>query len=146
MNMSTTFPKLEEVERSWYIVDAAGKTTGRLAADVAQVLRGKKKAIFTPAVDVGDFVVVINASKVVFTGNKEDQKVYSHYTGYPSGLKQFKAKFIRDRNPTRLVEAAVRGMLPKTRQGRKIIKRLKVYAEAEHPHAAQNPQPLEVEG
>jgi len=137
--MKTTFPKESEIERKWYLVDASEKPAGRLAVEIAKIIRGKNKPIFTPHIDVGDFVVVINAEKIRLTGKKEDQKIYKNYTGYPSGLKQFSAATIRAKNPTRIVSQAVRGMLPKTRQGRKIFKRLHVYAGAEHPHHAQKP-------
>ena len=137
--MKTTFPKESEIERKWYLLDAADQPAGRLAVEIAKIIRGKKKPIFTPHIDVGDFVVVINAEKIRLTGKKEDQKIYKNYTGYPSGLKEFSAATIRAKNPTRIVSQAVRGMLPKTRQGRKIFKRLHVYAGAEHPHQAQKP-------
>jgi len=137
--MKTTFPKESEIERKWYLMDAAEKPAGRLAVEIAKIIRGKNKPIFTPHIDVGDFVVVINAEKIRLTGKKEDQKIYKNYTGYPSGLKQFSAATIRAKNPTRIVSQAVRGMLPKTRQGRKIFKRLHVYAGTEHPHQAQKP-------
>jgi len=137
--MKTTFPKESEIERKWYLFDAADQPAGRLAVEIAKIIRGKKKPIFTPHIDVGDFVVVINAEKIRLTGKKEDQKIYKNYTGYPSGLKEFSAATIRAKNPTRIVSQAVRGMLPKTRQGRKIFKRLHVYAGAEHPHQAQKP-------
>jgi len=137
--MKTTFPKESEIERKWYLMDAAEKPAGRLAVEIAKIIRGKNKPIFTPHIDVGDFVVVINAEKIRLSGKKEDQKIYKNYTGYPSGLKEFSAATIRAKNPTRIVSQAVRGMLPKTRQGRKIFKRLHVYAGAEHPHHAQKP-------
>ena len=138
--MSTTFPKESEIIREWYVVDATGKPAGRLAVDIANVLRGKNKPTFAPHVDGGDFVVVINAEKIKLSGNKEDQKIYKHYTGYSSGLKEFTAKTIRERKPERIISQAVRGMLPTSRQGRKVFKRLHVYAGAEHPHGAQQPK------
>ena len=142
--MKTTFPKIEEVQRSWYIVDATGKPAGRLAAEVAKVLRGKHKPLFTPHVDVGDFVVIINAEKVILTGNKDQKKLYSHYTGYPSGLRSFTAATIREKNPTRILLSAIKGMTPKNNAGRKIFKRVKVYAGSDHPHGAQQPTPLDI--
>ena len=137
--MKTTFPKESEIERSWYVVDATDKPAGRLAVQISNNIRGKNTPIYAPHLDTGDFVVVINADKVKLTGNKEEQKIYKHYTGYPSGLREYKAKVIREKNPTRIVRQAVRGMLPHTRQGRKVFKRLHVYAGAEHPHEAQKP-------
>jgi len=142
--MKTTFPKLEEVERQWYIIDAAGKPAGRLAAEVAKILRGKNKPTFTPHVDTGDFVIVINAEKVLLTGSKEEQKLYNHHTGYPGGMVSLKASTVREKDPTRIVASAVKGMCPKTRLGRKLFKRLKVYAGEEHPHGAQKPQVIEL--
>lgn len=138
--MSTTFPKESEITREWYVVDATDRATGRLAVDIANVLRGKNKRTFTPHVDGGDFVIVINAEKVKLTGSKEEQKIYKHYTGYPSGLREFPAKTIRERKPERIITQAVRGMLPTSRQGRKVFKRLHVYAGPEHPHEAQQPK------
>ena len=137
--MKTTFPKESEIERKWYLLDAADQPAGRLAVEIAKIIRGKNKPVFTPHIDVGDFVVVINAEKIRLTGKKEHQKIYKNYTGYPSGLKEFSAATVREKNPTRIVSQAVRGMLPKTRQGRKIFKRLHVYEGAEHPHQAQKP-------
>ena len=141
--MGTTFPKESEIERRWYLVDATNQPAGRLAVQISNIMRGKNKPTFTPHVDTGDFVVVINAEKVKLTGSKEEQKLYSDYTGYPSGLKQITAKVVRQKNPTRIVSQAVRGMLPKTRQGRKVFKRLHVYAGTKHPHEAQQPIALE---
>lgn len=138
--MSTTFPKESEITREWYLVDATDKPTGRLAVDIVKVLRGKNKPTFTPHVDGGDFVIVINAEKVKLTGNKEEQKIYKHYTGYASGLKEFPAKTIREKNPERIIAQAVRGMLPTSRQGRRVFKRLHVYTGSEHPHEAQQPK------
>lgn len=132
--MKTTFPKESEIERNWYVVDATDKPAGRLAVQIANIIRGKNKPIYAPHLDTGDFVVVINAEKVKLSGNKEEQKIYKHYTGYPSGLREFKAKVVREKNPTRIVSQAVRGMIPHTRQGRKVFKRLHVYAGSEHPH------------
>ena len=141
--MSTTFPKESEIVRQWYVVDATDKPAGRLAVDICNVLRGKVKPTFTPHVDTGDFVVVVNAEKGKLTGAKEEQKIYKHYTGFASGLREYPAKMIRERNPERIISQAVRGMLPSTRQGRKIFRRLHVYAGPEHPHEAQQPKVLE---
>ena len=142
--MKTTFVKEADIDRKWHIVDAEGKTLGRLATEVASVLRGKHKPSFAPHVDNGDFVVVTNAAKVYLSGNKETKKLYQKYTGFPGGLTKRPAAFVRERDPERLVHQAVWGMIPRSRQGRQVIRRLKVYAGAEHPHAAQQPQALEV--
>lgn len=142
--MKSFAAKKEEIERKWYLVDATNQPAGRLAVKIAEVLRGKGKPTFTPNVDMGDFVVVVNADKVKLTGTKEEKKIYKHYTGYPSGLKEFPAKTIRAKNPTRIVMQAVRGMLPKNRLSRGLFRRLKVYAGSEHPHTSQNPQPIEL--
>ncbi|MCC5848065.1 MAG: 50S ribosomal protein L13 [Verrucomicrobia bacterium] len=142
--MKTTFLKESEIDRNWHVVDAAGKPLGRLAAEVATVLRGKHKPTFAPHVDNGDFVIVLNAEKVHLSGNKEEQKIYKHYTGYTNGLKEHTAAFIRERKPERMIRQAVWGMIPRTRQGRQVIRRLKVYAGSEHQHQAQQPQALEI--
>jgi large subunit ribosomal protein L13 len=139
--MSTYFPK--EPRNDWVVVDAAGVPVGRLATRIASVLRGKHKVDFTPNQAGGDFVVVVNAEKVVFTGNKLDGKVYTRYTGYPGGLKSATAREVLARHPERVLEHAVWGMLPKNRLGRKLIRRLKVYAGEAHPHAAQQPARME---
>lgn len=145
--MRTTYmAKPSEVERDWFIVDAEGKTLGRLASEVATVIRGKHKTMFTPHVDTGDFVVVINAEKIVLTGKKWSDKIYYRHTGHPGGLKETPAHKLRDSKPTKMIEFAVHGMLPKTRQGNKMKLRLKVYAGTEHPHAAQQPKVLELRG
>ncbi|MFO8150138.1 MAG: 50S ribosomal protein L13 [Trueperaceae bacterium] len=140
--MSTYFPK--EPTPGWVVVDATGQTVGRLATQVASVLRGKHKPDFTPHQAGGDFVIVVNADKVVFSGNKLDQKVYTRYTGYQGGLKTTTAREMLDKHPERVLERAVWGMLPKNRLGRKLIRRLKVYAGEVHPHAAQVPTPMEI--
>jgi large subunit ribosomal protein L13 len=142
--MKTTLPKVDESERKWFIVDATGKPAGRMAAEIAKVLRGKNKRTFTPHLDLGDFVLVINAEKVAFSGSKEEKKVYFRHTGYPGGGSHTPVKVIRERHPERLITSAVKGMLPRNRMGRKILGRLKVYAGSEHPHAAQQPQPLDI--
>ncbi len=141
--MRTFSAKPSEVERDWYIVDATDKTLGRLASEVAYRLRGKHKAVFTPHVDTGDYIVVVNADKVRVTGRKERDKVYHRHTGYPGGLKTQTVAEVRATHPERLVERAVRGMMPKNRLGRAMLKKLKVYAGSEHRHHAQQPRPLE---
>ncbi len=140
--MRTYIPKANEIERKWYVVDASGLVLGRLATKIATVLRGKNKPQFTPHLDVGDFVVVINAEKVRLTGKKADIKTYSHYTGYPGGLKQEVFSDVQRRHPERLVEWAVWGMLPHSRLGKQQIKKLKVYRGTAHPHQAQKPENL----
>jgi large subunit ribosomal protein L13 len=129
-------------EREWLIIDAADHPVGRLAARIADALRGKDKPTFTPHVDMGAFVIVINAEKVKLTGRKEEQKIYKRYTGYRSGLKEVPASVVREKNPERIVQQAVRGMLPKNNLSRRAFRRLKVYAGSDHPHAAQNPREL----
>jgi large subunit ribosomal protein L13 len=133
-----------EVERKWYVVDAEGQTLGRLATEVARILRGKNKPQYTPHVDTGDFVVVVNAEKVVVTGRKAEQKVYRRHSGYPGGLKETSYARMLERQPTEILRKAVKGMMPKTRLARQQLRKLKIYAGPEHPHAAQNPQELEV--
>lgn len=130
------------VQRTWWVVDGTNQTVGRMCAKVAAVLRGKTKAYYTPHVDTGDYIVVINADKVVFTGNKTEEKLYDTFSGYPGGLKQETAKSLLTRRPEAVIERAVKGMLPKNRLGRKMYKKLFVYAGAEHPHAAQQPKDL----
>ena len=136
--------KKEDVQREWYVVDAAGQTLGRLAARVARILRGKHKPTYSPSVDTGDFVVVVNAEKIHVTGRKLDQKIYYRYSGYPGGLKEITLRNLLQRHPARVIEHAVRGMLPKNRLGRQMFKKLKVYAGPDHPHAAQQPKQLEL--
>jgi large subunit ribosomal protein L13 len=133
-----------EVERRWYVVDAEGQTLGRLATEIARVLRGKNKPQYTPHVDTGDFVVVVNAEKVVVTGKKAEQKVYRWHSGYPGGLKETSYEQMMERRPTEILRKAVKGMMPNTRLARQQLRKLKIYAGPEHPHAAQNPQRLEV--
>ena len=140
----TKFAKKGEVERKWYVVDASGKVLGRLASKIATYLRGKHKPQFTPNVDTGDFIVVINAEKVMLTGKKLDKKVYYHHTGYPGGLKAETARQRLQRKPEALIMDAVKGMLPKNRLGRKMLKKLKVYRGPEHPHQAQKPETLNI--
>ena len=133
-----------EVERKWYVVDAEGKHLGRLATEIVRVLRGKNKPQYTPHVDVGDFVVVVNADRVVVTGRKAEQRVYRRHSGYPGGMKETSYEQMLARKPTEILRKAVYGMMPKTRLARKQFKKLKIYAGPEHPHAAQDPQTLEV--
>jgi large subunit ribosomal protein L13 len=133
-----------EVERKWYVVDAEGQTLGRLATEIATVLRGKNKPQYTPHVDTGDFVVVVNAEKVVVTGRKAEQKVYRRHSGYPGGLKETSYEQLMERRPNEILRRAVKGMMPKNRLARQQLRKLKIYAGPEHPHAAQNPQPYEV--
>jgi large subunit ribosomal protein L13 len=133
-----------EVERRWYVVDAEGKTLGRLASEIAKVLRGKNKAQYTPHIDVGDFVVVVNAERISVTGRKAEQKVYRRHTGYPGGLREVSYEQMLARKPTEILRKAVYGMMPKTRLARQQFKKLKIYAGPEHPHTAQDPQPYEV--
>jgi large subunit ribosomal protein L13 len=142
--MKTQFAKKGETERKWYVVDAEGKILGRLATQIASHLRGKHKPVFTPHVDTGDFVVVVNADKVKFTGRKLDQKVYYRHSNYPGGLKSETLKERLEAKPEEVIRDAVWGMLPKNRLGRTLIKKLKVYRGAEHPHEAQKPEPLSV--
>jgi large subunit ribosomal protein L13 len=136
--------KPEEVARNWWVVDAEGQTLGRLAVQVATVLRGKNKPQYTPHVDCGDFVVVINAEKIRVSGNKEEQKLYRHHSGYPGGFKEESLKSLRQRKPTAIIEKAVKGMLPHSRLGARLFTKLKVYAGAEHPHDAQRPQTMTI--
>ena len=140
----TYTPTPADIERSWYVVDAAGAPLGRLASSIATILRGKHKPTFAPHVDGGDYVVVVNASQVVVTGNKEDEKIYYRHSGYPGGLRSETLGEVRAKHPDRLVESAVKGMLPKTKLGRKMLKKLKVYAGPDHPHGPQKPEPLEI--
>lgn len=142
----TAFPSAHEVERSWWIADASGETLGRLATAVADVLRGKNKPHYTPFLDTGDFVVVINAERIVLTGRKKDQKMYHNYSGYPGGMRSVRASDRLQRDPDEVVREAVEGMLPHTRLGRRLITKLKVYRGSDHPHAAQQPRPLRVPG
>lgn len=143
--MNKTFhAKPDEVKRNWVLVDLDGKTLGRAATSIANVLRGKNKPEFTPSVDTGDFVVVINADKVNLSGRKWEQKRYYRHTGYIGGLRSLTASEMRDKKPDELIRKAVKGMLPKNTLGRKLIKKLKIYASTEHPHEAQQPTPLEI--
>jgi large subunit ribosomal protein L13 len=132
-------------ERNWYVVDATGKTLGRLATQLADALRGKRKPQYTPHIDTGDFVIVVNAEKISVTGNKRAAKLYHRHSGYPGGLKTRTLQQMLDRRPEEVIRLAVRGMLPRNRLARKQLTKLKVYAGPDHPHAAQKPQPLEIE-
>jgi large subunit ribosomal protein L13 len=133
-----------EVERKWYVIDAEGKTLGRLASEIARILRGKNKPQYTPHVDVGDFVVVVNAEKVIVTGRKAEQKIYRRHSGYPGGMKETSYGQMMERRPEEIVRKAVYGMMPRTRLARQQMRKLKIYTGPEHPHSAQNPQRYEV--
>jgi large subunit ribosomal protein L13 len=142
--MKTYSAKAETVERDWFLIDADGKTLGRLASEIARRLRGKHKAIYTPHVDTGDYIVVINAEKVKVTGNKAKDKMYYRHSGYMGGLKEINFEDLIQKAPERVIETAVKGMLPKNPLGRAMFRKLKVYAGAQHKHAAQQPQVLEI--
>ena len=142
LHFTTKHANEATVQRNWYVVDGTNQTVGRVCAKIASVLRGKNKAYYTPHVDCGDYVIVINAEKVVFTGNKLEEKIYDTYSGYPGGRKEETAKSLQKRRPEVVVERAVKGMLPKNRLGRQMYKKLFVYAGAAHPHIAQQPKEL----
>ncbi len=142
--MKTFMAKAEEVQRKWYVVDAEGKPLGRLASEVAKILRGKNKPTYTPHVDTGDHVIVINAEKVVLTGNKLDQKIYRHYSGWIGGMKEISYRRFMATKPEKVVELAIKGMLPHNSLGRAMYRKLKVYKGAEHEHQAQQPETLEI--
>lgn len=143
--LQTTYsPKPADIERSWHVVDATDVPLGRLASDVAQLLRGTHKATYAPHVDGGDFVIIVNASKVHVSGNKEVEKIYYRHSGYPGGLRAETLSEVREKHPERIVEAAITGMLPKNRLGRQMARKLKVYGGPEHPHQSQKPEPLEI--
>lgn len=143
--MKTFMAKPENIKRDWYVIDAEGQTLGRLATKVATVLRGKNKAIYTPNVDCGDYVIIINASKVKLTGNKLDQKMYYNHSGYTGGLRERTAKVMLEKYPEEMVERAVKGMLPHNRLGRQMYKKLFVYAGPEHKHSAQQPKEIKID-
>lgn len=140
--MGSFVPTAGSVERQWHVIDAEGRVLGRIATDASRLLQGKHKAVYTPYIDTGDHVVIVNAAKVKLTGRKEDQKLYRYHSGYEGGLREERAKDVRKKNPVRMVEEAVRGMLPKTKMGDAMWRKLKVYAGADHPHAAQKPRAL----
>ncbi len=142
--MKTYTPKASEIERKWWFVDADGKVLGRLASEIAQVLRGKHKPMYTPHLDTGDYVVVVNAEKVRVTGKKEEQKTYFRHSGYVGGAKEIPLERMRAEHPERVIELAVKGMMPKNNLGRLMRKKLRVYAGPDHPHEAQQPEPLEI--
>ncbi|NOZ61406.1 MAG: 50S ribosomal protein L13 [Calditrichaeota bacterium] len=142
--MKTITPKAQDIERKWYVVDARNQVLGRLATRVAHILKGKHKAIYTPHLDVGDHVIIINANKVRVTGRKAQQKHYKRYSGYPGGLKEIVYEDMMAKHPERILEHAIKGMLPKNRLGRKMYKKLKVYAGDQHPHTAQTPEELQL--
>ena len=143
--MKDTFmQKKETVEREWFVVDATDKTLGRLASEVAKVLRGKHKPTFTPHIDCGDYVIVTNASKIHLSGDKLDKKMYYNHSGYPGGLRERTARVMKDKYPVEMVEKSIKGMLPKGRLGRQMYKKLFVYDESEHPHSAQQPKEMKV--
>jgi len=142
--MATYLPKIEDLDRKWFVIDAKGVVLGKLATTAATVLTGKRKPIYTPFLDTGDHVVVINAEKVHLTGRKEENKIYHRHTGYPGGLRSTAAGDLRKKNPAKIIEEAIKGMLPKTKLGRAMFGKLKVYAGERHPHQAQKPQPLAV--
>ncbi len=137
--MKTFMAKNEDMERAWHLIDADGKVLGRLATEIADILRGKNKPVYTPHVDTGDFVVVVNARNIKLTGKKWADKMYYHHTGYPGGIKSISAEKLHEKKPEEIIRLAVKGMLPKNRLGRKIFKKLKVYAGGDHPHASQQP-------
>lgn len=142
--MKTYMARPLEVERKWYVIDAEGKTLGRLASEIARILRGKNKPRYTPHVDTGDFVVVVNADRVSVTGRKAEQKLYRRHTGYPGGLRETSYEQMMERKPVEILRKAVYGMMPKTRLGRQQFRKLKIYAGPDHPHEAQRPETYEV--
>ncbi len=142
--MKTEFPSKGAIQRHWFVIDASGLALGRVASQAAKILMGKHKPIYTPFLDCGDHVIVVNAEKAVLTGKKEEQKIYRRHSGYPGGLTEIPAGKLRARRPVRLVEEAIRGMLPKTKLGKQMYRKLKVYAGDRHPHAAQKPQAMAV--
>ena len=144
--MRTYFPKQGEIESKWFIIDAENQILGRLSTAIATILTGKSKPMYTPFLDTGDHVIVVNAEKVVLTGRKEQDKLYRRHSGYPSGLKSSAARFVRAEKPEAMIEEAVWGMLPKSRLGRKMLKKLKVYRGPKHPHEAQQPEKFELNG
>jgi large subunit ribosomal protein L13 len=144
MIQKTYLAKVGEIEKKWYVIDATGKPVGRLAVDVAKILMGKNKPTYTPNVDTGDYVIVLNAEKIALTGNKFEDKLYRRHSGYMGNLKEIKGKDMVANHPERLVELTVKGMMPKNILGRHMLKKLKVYRGSEHPHIAQKPQQIEI--
>ena len=144
--MRTYFPKKGDIEPKWFVIDAEGQVLGRLSSAIASIIAGKTKPTYTPFLDTGDHVIVINAEKIRLTGKKEEDKIYRHHSLYPGGLKERAARFIRAEKPESMIEEAVWGMLPKSRLGRKMLKKLKVYRGTDHPHAAQQPETFTVAG
>ncbi|MGZ3525584.1 MAG: 50S ribosomal protein L13 [Thermodesulfobacteriota bacterium] len=142
--MKTYQAKKEELDRKWYLVNAEGKVLGRLSTELVKVLKGKNKPTYTPHMDTGDFVVVVNAGKVTLTGKKMKDKIYYHHTGYPGGIKEMNAEKLLAKKPTEMIRMAVKGMLPKNSLGRQMLRKLKIYAGPNHPHEAQKPVPLEI--
>ncbi|HEU4521711.1 MAG TPA: 50S ribosomal protein L13 [Thermoanaerobaculia bacterium] len=142
--MRTYFPKKGDIEPRWFIIDAEGQVLGRLSTEIARIISGKAKPTYTPFLDTGDHVIVINAEKIVLTGKKEEDKVYRHHSLYPGGLKEKAARFVRAEKPESMIETAVWGMLPKNKIGRKMLKKLKVYRGSQHPHTAQKPETFKV--
>jgi len=144
MTQKTYVARPSEINQKWFVIDAEGKTLGRMASQISLILQGKNKPTYTPFLDTGDFVVVINADKVVLTGNKLTQKKYYRHTGFPGGIKEITAKDLLAKYPTRVIQKAVKGMLPKTILGKQMLKKLKIYAGPEHPHTAQKPEKIEL--
>ena len=142
--MRTYFPKKGDVEPRWFVIDAQGKVLGRLSTEIARIISGKSKPTYTPFLDTGDHVIVINAEKIRLSGKKESDKIYHHHSLYPGGLKSKQARFVRAEKPESMIEEAVWGMLPKSKLGRKMLKKLKVYRGTNHPHQAQKPEPIDV--
>ncbi len=142
--MKTYFPKKNDIKKDWFVVDVEGKVLGRVASEIAKILRGKHKPQYTPFLDTGDFVIVVNAEKVKVTGNKEKNKIYYSHSGYPGGLKEARLEELRAKKPEEIIRRAVWGMLPKNSLGRKMLKKLKVYRGSQHPHNAQKPKKLEL--
>ncbi len=142
--MKTYQAKKKEIDHQWYLVNAEGKVLGRLATELAKILRGKNKPAYSPYLDMGDFVIVVNGGKVALTGKKMKDKIYYHHTGYPGGIKEMNAEKLLAKKPTEMIRMAVKGMLPKTSLGRQMLRKLKVYAGPNHPHEAQKPVPLEI--
>ncbi len=142
--MSTTIPSGKDIQRKWFVLDASGKTLGRLATEAASILAGKRNPLYTPYIDMGDHVVVINCEKIHVTGMRAEQKIYRRYTGFPGGLREESFQKLLVRRPEKILEEAIKGMLPKSKMGRQMATKLKVYKGADHPHQAQQPQPLEL--